>query len=103
MEALILAKKKSKTTEKKEKTRPTAKAAFAEMLPAGIGLNLVLSILESITLSFHIFNIAEPDAPIAISNRETPFIKRLLSDGAINIAHKAVKITRDITPGLIKT
>jgi hypothetical protein len=59
--------------------------------------------LESITLSFHIFNIAEPEAPIAISNRETPFIKRLLSDGAINIAHKAVKITRDITPGLIKT
>ena len=99
----MLAKKKSKTTEKKENTRPIAKAVFAEILPAGIGLNLVLSILESITLSFHIFNIAEPEAPIAINKRETPFIKRLLSDGAINIAHKAVKITRDITPGLIKT
>ena len=99
----MLAKKKSKTTEKKENTRPIAKAVFAEILPAGIGLNLVLSIFESITLSFHIFNIAEPDAPIAIKRRDTPLIKKLLSEGAINIAHKAVKITRDMTPGLIKT
>jgi len=49
------------------------------------------------------FNIAEPDAPIAIKRRDIPLIKRLLSEGAINIAHKAVKITRDMTPGLIKT
>ena len=32
-----------------------------------------------------------------------PFIKRLLSEGAINIEHKAVKITKEITPGLIRT
>ena len=38
-----------------------------------------------------------------INNKETVFKKRLLSDGAINIAHKAVKMTRDITPGFIKT
>ena len=99
----MFAKKKSKTTEKKEKTRPTARAVFAEIFPAGIGLNLVLSIFESITLSFHIFSIAEPEAPIAINNKETALIKKLLSDGAINIEHKAVNITRDITPGLIKT
>ena len=49
------------------------------------------------------FRIAAPDAPIAISNNEIPFIKRLLSEGAINIEHKAVKITKEITPGLIKT
>ena len=99
----MFAKKNNKTTEKKEKIRPTARAVFAEIFPAGIGLNLVLSIFESITLSFHIFSIAEPDAPIAINNKETAFKKRLLSDGAINIAHKAVKMTRDITPGFIKT
>ena len=98
-----MAKKKSKTTDKTDKTRPTAKAVFAEMLPAGIGLNLVLSILESITLSFHIFNIAEHEAPLAISKRETHFIQRHFSDRENNIAHTAVTITKDITHGLLNT
>ena len=30
-------------------------------------------------------------------------IKKVLSEGAIIIAHKAVKITKEITPGLMRT
>tara|TARA_B100001063_G_scaffold26046_1_gene19924 strand:- start:148 stop:531 length:384 start_codon:yes stop_codon:yes gene_type:complete len=101
--ACIFVKKNSETTDINEKTSPTAKAVLAEISPEGIGLNFVLSILESIILSCHILRIAAPEAPIAISNKETPFMKILLSEGAINIAHKAVKITKEITPGLIKT
>ena len=102
-DALILEKKNNKTTEKKENTKPIAKAVLGEIFPAGIGRNLVLSILASIILSCHIFKIAEPEAPIAINNNEIPLIKRLLSEGARSIAHNAVKMTKDITPGLIKT
>ena len=101
--AKIFAKKNKDTTERKEKTNPTASAVFADMLPEGMGLNLVLSIFESIIRSCHILRIADPEAPIAISNRQIPFRKIFLSEGARSIAHKAVKITRDITPGLIKT
>ena len=97
-------KKKNKpTTEKKEKTKPMAKAVLAEIFPAGIGLNFVRSIFESIIRSCHIFKIADPDAPIAISIKLTPLIRRDLSDGATSIAHNAVNITNEITPGLIKT
>ena len=88
---------------KKEKIRPIPSAVLAEIFPEGIGLNFVLSIFESIILSNHIFKIADPDAPIAIRIRATPLINKLLSDGASNIAHKAVNITKEITPGLIKT
>ena len=90
-------------TEKQENTRPVAKAVFAEIFPEGMGLNFVLSILESIILSCHIFRIAEPDAPKAIRISEMPLISKGSSDGAKMIAHKAVKITREITPGLINT
>ena len=96
-------KKNRETTDINEKTKPTAKAVFADIFPDGIGLNFVLSIFESMILSCHIFNIADPDAPIAISNNDIPLMKRLLSEGAINIEQRAVKITREITPGLIKT
>ena len=89
--------------EKKEKINPVPSAVFAEIFPEGIGLNFVLSILESIIRSNHMFKIAEPDAPIAIRVRAIPFINKLLSDGANNIAHKAVNITSEITPGLIST
>ena len=99
----MFVKKNNETTDMKEKTRPVAKAVLAEILPDGIGLNFVLSILESIILSCHIFKMADPDAPIAISNSEIPLINKLLSEGAINIEHKAVNITKEITPGLIKT
>ena len=98
-----MAKKKSKTTEKKENTRPVARAVFAEILPEGIGLNFVLSILESIILSCHIFKIADPEAPIAIKSNETPLTNKLFSEGAKIMAQRAVNITREITPGLIKT
>ena len=101
--AWIFVKKNNETTDINEKTKPTANAVLAEISPDGIGLNLVLSILESIILSCHIFRIAAPEAPTAINNNEIPFIKRLLSEGAINIEHKAVKMTKEITPGLIKT
>ena len=80
-----------------------AKAVLAEIFPAGIGLNFVRSIFESIIRSCHIFKIADPDAPIAIKIKLTPLIRRDLSDGATSIAHKAVNITKEITPGLIKT
>ena len=103
IEALIFPKKNKPTTEKKEKISPIPRAVFAEIFPEGIGLNFVLSILESIIRSNHMFKIAEPDAPIAIRVRAIPFINKLLSDGANNIAHKAVNITREITPGLIST
>jgi len=96
-------KKNNATTDINEKTSPMAKAVLAEILPDGIGLNFVLSILESMILSCHMFRIADPDAPMAISNNEIPLIKRVLSDGAINIEHNAVNITKEITPGLIKT
>ena len=101
--AWIFVKKNKETTEINEKTKPKAKAVFADILPEGIGLNFVLSIFESIILSCHIFKIADPDAPIAIKSKEMPFMKKLLSDGAINIEHRAVKTTNEITPGLIKT
>jgi len=98
-----LAKKNKATTEKKENTKPIANAVLAEILPAGIGLNLVRSIFESIIRSCHIFKIADPEAPIAISRRLIPLMKIDFSDGATNIAHNAVNITNEITPGLIKT
>ena len=103
IEAVILVMKNKATTEKKENTRPIPRAVLAEIFPDGIGLNFVLSIFESIILSNHIFKIADPDAPIAIRIRATPLINKLLSEGASNIAHKAVNITKEITPGLIKT
>ncbi len=96
-------KKNSATTEKKEKIRPIPSAVLAEIFPEGIGLNFVLSIFESIIRSNHIFKIADPEAPIAMSIRAIPLINKLLSEGASNIAHKAVNITKEITPGLIKT
>ena len=102
IDAIILAKKNSATTEKKEKTRPIPRAVLAEIFPEGIGLNLVRSIFESTIRSNHMFKIAEPEAPTAISTRAIPLINKLLSEGASNIAHKAVNITREITPGLIK-
>jgi hypothetical protein len=46
---------------------------------------------------------ADPDAPIAISSKLIPLITSDLSEGATSIAHKAVNITKEITPGLIKT
>ena len=95
-------KKNKETTDMNEKTKPIANAVFADMLPDGIGLNFVLSIFESIILSCHIFKIAEPEAPTAINNNEIAFIRRLFSEGAISIEHKAVKITNEITPGFIK-
>ena len=101
--AKIFAKKNKDTTERKEKTNPIARAVLADIFPAGIGLNLVLSIFESIIRSCHILRIAEPDAPTAISNKQTPFIKIFLSEGARSIAHNAVKITSEITPGLMRT
>ena len=88
------------TTEKKENTKPIANAVFGFISPDGIGLNFVLSIFESMTLSFHIFKIADPEAPIAIITKQIALTKRLLSEGANSIAQSAVKITRDITPGL---
>ena len=102
-DAWILAKKKSRIVEKQENTRPVAKAVLAEIFPEGMGLNLVLSILESIILSCHIFRIAEPEAPKAIKINEIPLIYKLWSEGAKIIAQRAVKITSEITPGLIKT
>ena len=74
---------------------------YAEKPPEGIGLNLVLSILLSIPLSCHIFKIAAPEAPIAIKIKDIALMKKLLSEGAIIIAHKAVNITSEITPGFI--
>ena len=103
IEAIILVKKNKATTEKKQKTSPIARAVFAEILPEGIGLNFVLSIFESIIRSNHIFKMAEPDAPRAMRIRAIPLTNKLLSEGASNIEHNAVNITRDITPGLIKT
>ena len=100
---MIFVKKNNATTEKKEKIRPIPSAMLAEIFPEGIGLNFVLSIFESIIRSNHIFKIADPDAPIAIRIRATPLINKLLSEGASNIEHKAVNITKEITPGLIKT
>ena len=99
----MFVKKNKATTEKKENTKPVAKAVLAEILPAGIGLNFVRSIFESIIRSCHIFKIADPEAPIAISNRLIPLMKIDFSDGATNIEHNAVNITREITPGFIKT
>ena len=75
---------------------------MADIFPAGIGLNLVLSIFESMIRSCHILRIAEPDAPATISNKQTPFIKIFLSEGTRS-AHNAVKITSEITPGLMRT
>ena len=98
-----MVKKNKATTEKKENTKPIAKAVLAEIFPAGIGLNFVRSIFESIIRSCHIFKIADPDAPIAISSKLTPLIKIDFSDGATSIAHNAVNMTREITPGLINT
>ena len=91
------------TTEKIENTKPIANAVFGFISPDGIGLNFVLSIFESMTLSFHIFKIADPEAPIAIITKLIALTKRLLSDGANSIAQSAVKITKDITPGLTST
>ena len=99
----MFVKKNNPTTEKTEKTSPIASAKFGEKLPEGIGLNLVLSIFLSNPLSCHIFKIAAPDAPIAIKIKDIDLIKKLLSEGAIIIAHKAVKITNEMTPGFIKT
>ena len=87
----MFAKKNSKTTEKKEKIRPTARAVFAEIFPAGIGLNLVLSIFESITLSFHIFSIAEPDAPIAINNKEKKSVKSSIENKIFTVFPRSFK------------
>ena len=101
MAANIFAKKNRATTEKKENTNPTARAVLAEILPEGIGLNLVLSIFESIIRSCHMFSIAEPEAPNAISSKQIPCMKIFLSEGARSIAQSAVKITKEITPGLI--
>ena len=98
-----LPKKNKPTTEKKEKTKPIAKAVFGFISPDGMGLNFVLSIFESIILSFHIFNIADPEAPIAIITKLIALIKRLLSEGANSIEQSAVKITKEITPGLTST
>ena len=102
IDAMIFVKKNKATTEKKEKTSPIPRAVFADIFPEGIGLNLVRSIFESTILSNHMFKIAEPDAPTAMSTRAIPLTNKLLSEGASNIAHKAVNITREITPGLIK-
>ena len=59
-----MAKKNKATTEKKENTKPIANAVLAEIFPAGIGLNLVRSIFESIIRSCHIFKIADPEGAI---------------------------------------
>tara|TARA_B100000767_G_scaffold92197_1_gene88653 strand:- start:561 stop:689 length:129 start_codon:yes stop_codon:yes gene_type:complete len=40
---------------------------------------------------------------MAISISDIDLIKKVLSEGAIIIAHKAVKITKEITPGLMST
>ena len=101
--AWIFVKKNKATTEKKEKIKPIAKAVLAEIFPAGIGLNFVRSIFESIIRSCHIFKIADPEAPIAISSKLIPLMKIDFSDGATSIAHNAVNMTKEITPGLIKT
>ena len=97
----MFVKKNNPTTETTEKTSPIASAALGEKPPEGIGLNLVLSIFLSIPLSCHIFKIAAPEAPIAIKIKDIALMKKLLSEGAIIIAHKAVNITSEITPGFI--
>lgn len=103
MAAYKLVKKNNPKTDKTEKPSPIDSAALGEKPPEGMGRNFVLSICLSKPLSCHIFRIAAPEAPIETKINDIDLIKKLSSEGAIIIAHKAVKITREMTPGFINT
>ena len=86
--------------EKRESTAPKPRASSGSIFPSGTALFFVLSISESMSLSYHMLIAPDAPAPTDIQSTEMKKKKGCIDKGARAMPHIEVNTARAITLGL---